>query len=155
MAKNRRVQEPFPGPVALFLILPFFFAQSWVFMVVVDAGSRHALPILMCCYITKHACLLWCSFVFVIHCETGKDMPPAAQSAGPFCFPRYRAAHGRAQEPTPGFRALFGWRTLSTHWSHSKHCWFLSRGGGGEYNGRALQKEGHPPPPDTPGSKPK
>ena len=59
--------------------------------------------------------VLRCSFVHVFHCEKGKGTHPLAQRAGKF-FSQYGAAHGRAQEPTPG--------------STAKHCWFLVTGGG-------------------------
>ena len=48
----------------------------------------------------------------------GKERAYIAQCNAPEIFsPRHGAAHGRAQEPTPG--------------SAFKHCWFLDTAGGG------------------------
>ena len=51
-----------------------------------------------------------------------------------FFLPRYRAAHGCGQEPTPGSTALFGLKTLCKNLplvTRQHICWFLGTGGGG------------------------
>ena len=52
-------------------------------------------------------------------------------------FPRYGAAHGHAQEPTPSSAVKFGgWECAQEPppGSAVKHCRFLGTGGGGGYN---------------------
>ena len=55
---------------------------------------------------------------FGVHLSVGKERARIPRSKVPeFFFPRYRAAHGRAQEPAPG--------------SAVEHCRFLDMGGFG------------------------